>query len=100
MRMQESLSAADANYDRRNILHIDEVIEIFRAGQIRKMDDAIGHLRDFASHFFSRSQVQLNGFARVALKDAGNARIGLEAGLVLSKRAGADYRGNDHYKKK
>ena len=38
------------------------------------MDDAVGHLRDFASHFFSRSQVQLNRFTRVALKDAGNQR--------------------------
>src|SRR5215471_3581585 len=97
--MQESLSASDANYDRRNIFHIDERVEIFCAGQIRKMDDAVGHLREFASHFFSRSQMQLNRFARVALKDAGDARIRLQGGFVLSERAGAGYRGNDRYKK-
>jgi hypothetical protein len=100
MRTQESLSASYANYDCRNIFHIDEGIEIFSASQIRKMDDAVGHLRDFASHFFSRSQVELNRFARAALKDAGDARIGLQAGFVLSERASADCRGNDHYKKK
>ena len=64
------------------------------------MDDAIGHLRDFASHFFSRSQMQLDRFARVALEDASDTRIGLQGGLVLSDRTGADSRGNDHYKKK
>jgi len=100
MRTPEWLFAPDANYDRRNIFHIDEGVEIFRPGQIRKMDHAVGHLRDFASHFFSRSQVQLNGLARVALKDAGDACIRLQAGFVLSERAGTDYRNNDRYKKK
>jgi len=100
MRTQELLFAPDPNYDGRHIFQIDEGVEIFRAGQIRKMDDAVGHLGDFASHFFPRSQVQLNRFARVALKDAGDARIRLQASLILRKRAGADYQGNDHYKKK
>jgi len=77
MRAQKSLFAADSNYDRRNIFHIDEGVEILRAGQIRKMDDAVGHLRDFASHFFSRSQMQLNRFARTPLKDASNRRVSL-----------------------
>ena len=64
------------------------------------MDDAIGHLRDFASHFFSRSQMQLNRFARATLKDAGDARIRLQSGFVLSERAGAGRGGNDHYNNK
>ena len=37
------LSAGDANYERRNIFHIDERVEIFRAGQIRKVDDTVSH---------------------------------------------------------
>src|SRR6266496_5385495 len=55
--LQEMLSTGHANYHRRDIFRIDERIEKFRASQIRKMDDAVGNLRDFASHFFSRSQV-------------------------------------------
>src|SRR4029077_2576384 len=55
---QEVLSAGDANYDRRNIFHIDECVEIrlgrctcppavFPARQIRKVDDTVSHLGDF-----------------------------------------------------
>ena len=91
------LSAGDANYDRRNIFHIDERVEIFRAGQIRKVDDTVSHLSDFAAQFFSRSQVQLGRFARAALKDASNACISLQAGFVLSERAGTGHGGNDNY---
>jgi hypothetical protein len=50
-RSVELLFAGDANYDRRSIFQIDERIEIFRAGQIRKVDDIVSHLGDFASHF-------------------------------------------------
>ncbi len=85
----ELLSAGDANYDRRNIFHIDERVEIrlgrctcppavFRARQIRKVDDIVSHLGDFAAHFFSRSQVQLDRFAHTALKDASDACLSLQ----------------------
>ena len=48
------LSAGDANYHRGNIFHINEGAEVFRAYQIRKMDNTISHLGNFASHFLSR----------------------------------------------
>jgi len=54
---EDLLSAGYANYDCRNVFRINEGVEIFRARQIRKMDDAVGNLRDFASELFSRSQV-------------------------------------------
>jgi hypothetical protein len=84
----ELLFAGDANYDCRNIFHIDERVEIFRAGQIRKVDDTVSHLGDFAAHFFSRSEVQLDRFARAGLKDASDSRIRLQAGFILRERAG------------
>jgi hypothetical protein len=96
----ELLSAGDTNYDRRNILHIDERVEIFRACQIRKVDDIISHLGDFASHFFSRSQMQLDRFARAALKDARHGRVRLQSGFVLRQRAGEGCRGEDDSNKK
>ena len=65
----------------RNMFHIDERVEIFRAGQIRKVDDTVSHLGDFAAHFFSRSQVQLDRFAHAALKDPSDACVSLQAGL-------------------
>jgi hypothetical protein len=37
----EPLSAGHANYDCRNVFRINEGVEIFRARQIRKMDDAV-----------------------------------------------------------
>ena len=73
---------------------------MFPARQIRKVDDTVSYLGDFAAHFFSRSQVQLDRLARVALKDAGDACISLQAGFVLSERAGAGRGGNDHYNNK
>ena len=94
------LSAGDANYARRNIFHIDERIEIFRAGQIRKVDDTVSHLGDFAAHFFSRSQVQLDRLAGAALKDTSDACISLQASFVPSERAAAGRGGNDHYNDK
>ena len=72
---------------------------VFPARQIRKVDDTVSHLGDSADHFFSRSQVQLDRLARAA-KDASDACISLQAGFVLSERAGADRGGNDHYNNK
>ena len=70
---------ADTNYHRRNIFHIDERIEIFRAGEIGKMNDVVRYLRDLAAHFLSRSQVQLDTFTGVALKKASDRRVGLQS---------------------
>jgi hypothetical protein len=49
--------------------------KIFRAGQRGKMHNVIRHVADFASHFFSRSQVQLNSLAGLALKDAEDGQV-------------------------
>jgi hypothetical protein len=43
-----------------------------------KIDDIVGDLSDFASDFFSRSQVQLDSFSGIALKDAEYGRIRLD----------------------
>ncbi len=66
---EDLLSAGDANHHGRNVLHVNEGVEIFRARQIRKVDDVVANLRDFASELFSRSQVQLDSFTGAALKD-------------------------------
>ena len=61
-----------------------------------KIDDVVGYLADFPSDLFSRSQVQLDSFAGVALKDAEYTRIRLEGGFFLRQQAGtSDRRNND-----
>ena len=91
---------ADTNYHRRNVFHINERIEIFRAGEIGKMNDVVRYLRDLAAHFLSRSQVQLDTFTGAALKKANDCRVRLQAGFILRERAGTDYGGNDYCNKK
>jgi len=98
--LQELLSAGHANYNGRDIFHIDERIEKFRARQIRKMDDAVGNLRDFASHVFARSQVQLHTLADGSLKDAEDGRIRLQGNFFLGEQTGAGHRRKDDSKKK
>src|SRR5919197_4917709 len=51
------LFAGGPNDNRRNILRIDESIEVFCASKIGKMNDVVGDLGDFAAHFLSGSQV-------------------------------------------
>ena len=97
---QDLLSARDTNYHRRNVFHIDERFEIFRASKIGKMNDVVRYLRDLAAHFLLRSQVQLDTFAGAALKKADDSRVRLQGGLVLRERAGTDYDGNDYCNKK
>ena len=79
------LSAGYTDYYCRNVFHIDERVEIFRASQIGKMDDVVCHLRDLACDFLSRSQVQLDRFACGALKDAEHGRIRLQGGFFLGE---------------
>ena len=98
--LQDLLSARDTNYHRRNVFHIDERVEIFRASKIGKMNDVVRYLRDLAAHFLSGSQVQLDTFAGAALKKADDCRIRLQARLILRERAGTDYGGNDYCNKK
>ena len=50
-KLQDLLSTRDTNYDRRNVFHIDERIEIFRASKIGKMNDVVRYLRDLAAIF-------------------------------------------------
>ena len=77
MRKQDLLSAADTNHDRRNIFYINECVKIFSASRIGKMNDVVGYLGDFASHFFTGSQVQLNTFTGAACKKIGDRRVRL-----------------------
>ena len=63
-----------------------------------KIDDIVGNLADSPSDFFSRSEVQLDSFARVALKDAEYSRIRLDAGFFLREQAGTTDRGNNDEK--
>lgn len=60
-----------------------------------KIDNVVGYLADFPSDLFAGSQVQLDSFTRVALKDAEYSRIRLEGGSILRKRAGTSERDND-----
>ena len=75
--LRQSLSAGDANDDGRNILRIDESIEVFRASKIGKMNNVVRDLRDLASHLLSGSQVQLDTFTGAACKKAHNCRVRL-----------------------
>ena len=83
-----------------NIFHIYEGVVKLRAGQMGEIDNVVGYLADPPSDLFSRSQVQLDSFARVALKDAEHTRIRLEGGFFLRQQAGtSDSRNNDSEKK-
>jgi hypothetical protein len=82
------LSAGDTDDDGRNVLCIDEGVEVFRVGNIGKMNDVGGDLREFASHFLSGSQVQLDRFARAALKNADDDRIRLQSSFLLGGQTG------------
>jgi hypothetical protein len=57
-------------------------------------------LADSPSDFFSRSEVQLDSFARVALKDAEYSRIRLDGGFFLRGQGGTSDRRNDDSQKK
>src|SRR6478609_1500134 len=97
---QRLLFAGCTNYHRRNVFHIDERVEVFRAGEIGKMNDVVRYLRDLTAHFLSRSQVQLDTFADAALKKSGDRSVRLQTGFVLRERAGTDYRAQDYHKNK
>ena len=61
-----------------------------------KIDDIVGDLADSPADFFSRSEVQLDSFARAALKDAEYRRIRLYDGFFLRRQVGTnDRRNND-----
>jgi hypothetical protein len=93
------LSAGHTNYHRRNVFHIDKGVEIFRASQMGKMDDVVSDFCDLASHFFSRSQVQLDSFAGAALQYAEDGRVRLQAGFLLGEQTGTSDRCNNYEKK-
>src|SRR5580765_293253 len=96
---QDLLFAGGTNYHRRNVFHIDERVEVFRASEIGKMNDVVRYLRDLAAHLLSGSQVQLDTFACAALKKADDRRVRLQASLILCERADTDYGRNDSNKK-
>ena len=87
---QDLLFAGGTNYHRRNVFHIDERVEVFRASEIGKMNDVVRYLRDLAAHLLSGSQVQLDTFACAALKKAGHRRVRLQADFILRERTGTD----------
>lgn len=98
--LQQSLSGTDADDDGRNILYIDESIEVFRAGKIGKMNDVVCYLRNFAAHFLSRSQVELYTFSSAALEKTDDRDISLESGLILSEHAATCAPRYNSYEKK
>jgi hypothetical protein len=51
-----------------------------------KIGDIVGDLSDSPSKFLSRSQMQLDSFARVALKDAEHTRVRLDGGFFLREQ--------------
>ena len=53
-----------------------------------KVNDVVGYLADLPSNLFSGSQVQLDGFARVALQDVEHSGIRLEGSFFLRLQAG------------
>jgi hypothetical protein len=65
-----------------------------------KIDNIICDLADSPSDFFSRSEVQLDSFARAALKDADYSRIRLDGGFFLRGQAGTSDRRHDDSEKK
>jgi hypothetical protein len=83
---QDLLFARDTDYHRRNVFHIDERVEVFRASQIGKMNDVVCYLRDLAAHFLSGSQVQFDTLTRTALKKADDGGVWLEGGFLLSEQ--------------
>jgi len=55
---------------------------------VGKIDDIVGNLADSPSDFFSRSEVQLDSFARAGLKDAEYSRIRQNGGFFLRRQGG------------
>src|SRR5262245_45516169 len=98
--LQQSLSPSHTNDYRRNIFHIHESVEVFRASKIGEMNDVVRYLCEFAAHFLSRSQVQFDTFTCAPLKKADHGRVRLQGGFLLGKRAGTGYGPNDDSNKK
>ena len=98
--VRQWLSAADTNHHGRNVLRIDEGVEVFRASKIGETNHVVRYLRDFASHFLSRSQVELDNFPSAALKKTDDSGIRLQGGFFLSEQAGTGDRRNNDYEKK
>jgi hypothetical protein len=98
--VQQSLSAADTDHHGRNLLCIDEGVEVFPASKIGEMNHVVRYLRDFAAHFFSRSQVELHNFPSVALKKTDDRGIRLQGGFLLSEHAATRGRRYNGYEKK
>jgi hypothetical protein len=87
--MQQLLSAARSDDHCRNMVHIDEGVEKFCAGQMGKMNDIVGNLLDSTPDFFPSLQVQLHGFTGGALEDAENGGVGLHSDFGLGGQIGA-----------
>ena len=71
----------------------------FCAGQMRKMDDIIGNLFEFAPDFFASLRAQFDCFAGAALQDAKDSPVGLQIDFVLSRPSGTG-RSDDKSEKK
>jgi len=93
-------AAGDADDHSRNVLCIDEGVEVLRASKVGNMNDVIADLRDFAAHFLSRSQVKLDNFPSATLKKTDDRSVRLQSGLFLSKRAATRDRRYNSYEKK
>ena len=63
-----------------------------------KINDVVRYLADLPCNLFSGSQVQLDGFARVALQDVEHSSIRLEGSFLLRLQAGTGDRCNNDSK--
>ena len=66
---------------------------------MRKMDDIIGNLFDFAPDFFASLHAQFDCFAGAALQDVKDSPVGLQVDFVLSRQNGTG-RSDDKSEKK
>jgi hypothetical protein len=65
-----------------------------------KVDDVVSDFCDLASHFFSRSQMQLDHFAGTALENAEDGCIRLQRSFFLGEQTGTGERRNHNSEKK
>lgn len=86
--LQPSLSAGDANDECRNILCINESIEVFSPRNGGNVDDVFARLRNLANDFLSRSQVEFHIFPSATLKQAKDSGIWLQSSFVLPEHTG------------
>ena len=67
---------------------------------MRKKDNIVINLFDFAADLLATLHPQLDSFAAAPLQDTEDGRVRLQAGFILRERADAGYCSNHHRNKK